>query len=180
MNGYEKLKSAVERDCNGSGACACFNPDGCDKPSGKHDGKHCSHKYCDKFAWAVSRAKHYAEKTGLPWESVLDSWEADRDYWYMNYYQEAAQPKIGDGDVKVFETLPDLLASVGSAGFRCPNCGGVSSNPYECDSGLKGSEGKVCDWKVYGLFRDLGKGVFVYCKDQLRGNRIFMPLAWEK
>ncbi len=26
---------------------------------------------------------------------------------------------------------------------------------------------------------DLGKGVFVYCKDMVHGERIFMPIAWE-
>jgi hypothetical protein len=29
------------------------------------------------------------------------------------------------------------------------------------------------------LFGDLGKGVFVYCKDRLAGESIFMPIAWE-
>lgn len=39
---------------------------------------------------------------------------------------------------------------------------------------------RVCDWKVYGLFKDLGKGVFVYCKNEIRGERIFMPVEWEE
>jgi len=26
----------------------------------------------------------------------------------------------------------------------------------------------------------LGKTIFVYCKDQIRGERIFMPIAWEE
>jgi hypothetical protein len=177
MGGYERLKLSVEKDCSGAGGC--FNPNGCDKPKGEPAAVRCSHRYCDKFAWVIARAKHYAEKTGLAWEEILDSWENARSYWYMNYYQDANQPEIGDGAVRVFETVSDLMAAIGSKGFRCPACGGVSSSPYECDSGLKGKDKKVCDWKVYGLFRDLGKGVFVYCKEKLHGERLFMPVAWE-
>lgn len=49
----------------------------------------------------------------------------------------------------------------------------------ECRGNIKDG-GKVCDWKVYGLFGGLGKDVFVFCKDKLKGERMFMPLAWEE
>lgn len=187
MTGYERLKAAVIKDCNESGSCGCFNPDGCSVKGGRigrygEPGfKWCTHLYCDKFKWVIDRAKHYSEKLGIPWETILDSWEADRDYWYMNYYQDCKQPRIEeDGNrVRVFDTVDDLLSSVGKSGFRCPCCGGVSTSPYECNSGVVRSDGTVCDWKVYGLFGDLGKGVFVYCKDKVRGERMFMPIAWE-
>lgn len=42
------------------------------------------------------------------------------------------------------------------------------------------SKGKICDWNVGGLFGDLGKGVYVFVKYQVRGEKIFMPLAWEE
>jgi len=29
------------------------------------------------------------------------------------------------------------------------------------------------------LFGDLGKGIFVFCKDKVAGETIFMPIAWE-
>ena len=176
MNGYERLKESVEKDCT----CGCFNPNGCDKPGGRHGDRRCDHLYCDKFAWVINRAKHYAEKTGLAWEDILDSWENRRDYWYMNYYQDCEQPEIKEENVRVFESVPDLLNAIGNKGFRCPSCGGVSSNPYECNSGLMMDKNRVCDWKVYGLFKDLGKGVFVYCKNEIRGERIFMPVEWEE
>jgi hypothetical protein len=32
-----------------------------------------------KLAWIVARAKHYAEKTGLAPEAILNSWEERRD-----------------------------------------------------------------------------------------------------
>ncbi|TEB04673.1 hypothetical protein Psch_03435 [Pelotomaculum schinkii] len=176
--GYEKLKMAVKKDCNdGRG---CFNPNGCNNAENKPGVKGCFHRYCDKFKWVVERAKHYGEKLGLNWEDVLNQWEADRGYWYMNYYQESNQPEIGSTHVRVFETVSEMLQSIGDKGFRCPVCGGVSTSPYACNSGMKLNNEKICDWKVYGLLRDLGKGVFVYCKDKLRGETIFTPIAWEK
>jgi hypothetical protein len=193
MNGYEKLKAAVERDCNeGEG---CFNPDGCNKeftvmvpaegvmkkytPMVCKVNTKCFHKYCDKFKWVIDRAKHYGEKLGLNWEDILDSWEADRNYWYMNYYQDCNQPEIKGDKVRVFESVGEMRKAIGKKGFWCPACGGVSKDPYACNSGLEMSKGKVCDWKVFGLFGDLGKGVFIYCKDKLKGETIFMPVAWE-
>lgn len=179
LSGCEKLKAAVERDCNDRDACGCFNPNGCNVENRRKDGKSCLHAYCDKFKWAIDRAKHYGEKLGLDWQEVLNSWEADRSYWYMNYYQEANQPEIKGDNVRVFETVEEMLESIGEKGFRCPMCGGITKNPYKCDTGLEMSKGKICDWKVGGLFRDMGKGVYIYCKDKLRGELIFMPLAWE-
>jgi hypothetical protein len=148
--GYLKLLAAIERD----------------KPNAGHD-------YQAKFDWVIERAQHYAEKTGLAAADILDSWEASRNYWYMNYYQEANQPTIKGDNVRVFETADELLVSIGKAGFRCPACSRVSTSPYVC------SHKDVCDWKVYGLFGHMGKGVFVYVKDQLRGENLFMPIAWE-
>ncbi len=198
MNGYEKLKAAVVNDCNkGEG---CFNPEGCNHefhryvPADGIDSKYvntgcktvckhvskCSHKYCDKFKWVIDRAKHYGEKLGLNWEDILNSWEERRDYWYMNYYQDSNQPEIKGDKVRVFDSAKQLQDSVGKKGFRCPSCGGVSKSPYKCDSGLEKSKGKKCDWNVGGLFGDLGKGIFVYCMEQLAGETIFMPIAWEE
>lgn len=162
--GYEKLKESVERNCARYGGE--LHTDGCtDSCNGK-----CFHKYCNKFKWAIDRAKAYGEALGLNWEDVLNSWESDRNYWYMSYYQECNQPEI-NGKAKVFETIKELNSAIGKKGFRCPSCGKVVNDPYECN---------VCGWKVYGLLGDLGKGVFVYVKEKLRGNTIFMPVSWEE
>lgn len=155
--GYRKLAASVEKD---------------EKESpGFHD-------YRGKLEWVVARAKHYADKTGLTPEAILDAWEKDRTYWYMNYYQDCNQPSIASDKVRVFETVADLLASIGKPEFRCPNCGTVSKSPYACDSGVE-AYGKVCDWKVYGLFGHMGKGVAVFVKEKLRIENLFMPVAWE-
>jgi hypothetical protein len=156
--GYQKLLQAVERD----------------EQKAPH-----FHDYRATLRWVVERAQHYAEKTGLGADEILNAWEQRRDYWYMNYYQDCNQPLLGDGAGRVFETQDALLQAIGKQGFRCPACGGVSRSPYKCDSGAEMAKGKVCNWNVGGLFKDLGKGVFVFAKDQMRGERIFMPLAWE-
>lgn len=154
--GYRKLKDAVEADQK------------------REPGR----DFASKMAWAVDRAKHYAEKTGLSAADILNSWEKSRDYWYMNYYQDANLPLIEGESVRVFDTVEELSKSISGAGFRCPACDGVSRDPYACDTGIK-KKGKVCDWKVYGLFGDLGKGVYVFVKAEMRGQRAFKPLAWE-
>jgi hypothetical protein len=156
--GYKKLSAAVAKDQL--------------KSPGFRD-------YVGKLQWIIDRAKHYAEKTGLEASDILNAWEAGRGYWYMNYYQDCNQPLIQGDKVRVFETQDDLLNALGIPEFRCPACNGISTNPYECNSGLEMPEGKLCDWKVYGLFTDLGKGIYIFVKDKCAGERIFMPVAWE-
>lgn len=155
--GYKKLLAAVEQDAS----------------------KGTDHDYRGKFDWAIARAHHYAEKTGLSAIDILNAWEKDRSYWYMNYYQDCKQPEIKDDNVRVFETIEDLRKSIGRAEYRCPACNGVSNSAYECNSGVE-VKGKVCDWKSYGLFGTLGKGVTVYVKSELKGQQIFKPIAWEE
>lgn len=194
--GYDDLLKKVKRDCDeGQG---CFNPEGCDfefhkyrqaegkeKEFGKtvciHNSK-CGHEYCDKFKWIIDRAKHYEKVTGISWEDILDSWQEDCNYWYMNYYQDCNQPLLEGKNVRVFDSTKELLESIGEYKFRCPSCGGVSTNPYKCNSGefMDSKHKKVCDWKVYGLFGGLGKTTFVFVKDKAKGEDIFTPLAWEQ
>lgn len=163
--GYQKLRAAIMND----------------KGTGRSD-----EVRLKVLEFAVERAKHYEEKTGIPAGDMLTSWESHRSYWYMNYYQDCNQPLIEGDSVRVFDTVDDLRDAIGKDGFRCPKCKGVSRDPYECDSGVKvqllnsGGKAEPCNWKVYGLFRDLGKGVFVFVKSELRGQNIFKPIAWEE
>ncbi len=137
------------------------------------------HDYRGKLKWVIQRANHYAEKTGLNAIDILNAWEKNRDYWYMNYYQECNQPEIKGDSVRVFDTTEDLKKSIGKTGFRCPMCKGKSTSPYVCDSGLEISPGKKCDWKAGGLFGTLGKGVTIFIKEGFKTGHIFKPIAWE-
>lgn len=132
-----------------------------------------------KYDQILGRAEHYAKKTGLDTDEILNAWEKQRTYWYMNYYQEANQPKIEGDNVQVFETVENLMESVGNKGFRCPSCEQISTNPYSCNSGHV-EKNEKCNWKVNGLFGDLGKGVHVFVKDKMIVENIFFPIAWEK
>lgn len=172
--GYESLVEKIKEDCEH------FDGSGQDKEKTK-----CTCRHCNKFKWIIERVKHYGEKTGLDWKDILASWEESCSYWYMNYYQDCNQPLIEGERVKVFESVEDMLASVGDKKFRCPACKGITTNPYACDSGLemekatKKTPAKVCNWKVYGLFGDLGKGTYIFCKDKMKGETIFTPISWE-
>lgn len=162
-DGYRKLLAAVEHDETKSPRF---------------------HDYRGKLNWIVNRAKHYAEKTGLPPEAILDAWDANRNYWYMNYYQDANQPKIDAARVRVFQTVDEIMAAIGEPRFRCPHCKGVSTEPSQCNSGLEvdlidGKRG-TCNWKAWGLFGDLGKGVHLFCVEKMGSQLIFMPIAWEQ
>jgi hypothetical protein len=126
-----------------------------------------------------NKLKEYANVLDATEEEILKAWEKDRNYSVINYYKESNQPALNSKNVKVFETVKELHDSIGKKGFRCPLCEGVSKNPYECNSKLK-VDGRICDWKVYGLFTDMGKGVHVLCKDKLKGELIFKPVAWEE
>lgn len=46
------------------------------------------------FNWVINRAKHYAHVEGVGINVILDRWEKDRDYWWLNYYRDAYQPKL--------------------------------------------------------------------------------------
>jgi len=164
--GYQKLKKAVIEDCiEGDN---CFNVSGCNK-KGKVK---CFHRYCNTFKWVIDRAKHYSHKIGVDIGDILDTWEEDRRYWYMNYYQDANQPKLTGNDVIVFDTMELFTNAVRVCpGFRCPACGKVTKDPYRCEH---------CDWKSYGLFGCLGKGIHIFIKDKMKGETIFFPIAFEE
>ena len=129
-------------------------------------------EYCEKFKWAINRAKLYEEKLGIPWREILKSWEDDRSYWFMNYYQDCNQP-VPDF---VFENAAEFRAKCGNQ-FICPNCGGISTDPYKCNSG-KEVKGKICDWQAYGLIQ-FGL-CYCYCKEERKGTHIFMPVSFQK
>jgi hypothetical protein len=122
-----------------------------------------------------AKTKHYSEVLGLTELEILRALEKNRDYSCVNFYQEANFPDLSG--VKIFDNLEQLQEKYKSKQFRCPACKGVSSHPYKCTC-----EG--CDWKGYGLFRTLGKGLRFTIKEGFLKkpiiDEIFMPLEEEE
>lgn len=178
--GYQSLKQSVLRsildDFNRSDmtrACNRFVSSGC--PYGRRDYL-CRLGYCNKFQWVIGRALHYAHKTGLDASFILDKWEENRKYYWPNYYQNSNFPKI-TSDVIVLETGSDILKL---SPFVCPRCGGISTDPVTCNSGIivdRINHGTgSCDWKAYGFFRTLSQNTYVFLKDEAVVLSIFTPL----
>lgn len=120
----------------------------------------------------------YSSVLNISQEEILIAWEKQRTYPAINYYQEANQPTIDGKNVKVFDSVDKMMEAIEKKEFRCPSCNGISTSPYECNSG-KEVDGETCDWKVYGFFGDLGQGAYVFIKDKMCGENLFMPLSWE-
>ena len=133
----------------------------------------------EKVQWVINRAKHYQLKTGKPYQEIINIWVSKMTYWYTNYFQEANQPLIIGDDIFMFENKEEAKESFKKLGFRCPLCGEISKSPNKCDSG-KIVNNKPCDWKSYGLFGTLGKGVTIILKDSISIIEIFKPIAYEK
>ena len=71
--GYISLKAAYIRDVQRNGNKA---------------------RYLRKFNWVIGRAQHYALKHNVSIETILNQWEEERKYWWLNYYQDCNQPKL--------------------------------------------------------------------------------------
>jgi hypothetical protein len=132
-----------------------------------------------RFALGISA--HYAHTLGYTQEEVLNALETQRSYSAPNYYQAAKFPRLSK-NVQIFNTIEELQLRFKYANFRCPSCNGLSTDPYECNSGLaaKTKSGK-CDWKVYGLFGCLGRGKSFIIKDVFLKkpiiDTIFQPVS---
>jgi hypothetical protein len=185
--GLESFTNAVMKDCHQYNNC--FNENGCNheftrivpetNPALLEMGfkqccirvSKCSHKYCDKYKWVIERAKHYAEKTGKTFEEILEVWENDRTYWYMNYYQECNQPLLeGDSIIMYDDWIKELKHRFGDDAkkwaFVCPACGNIQTCQDFIDLKIESPESKVyfncigrytktsgCDWSIGGLLK---------------------------
>jgi hypothetical protein len=118
-----------------------------------------------------TRLENYSQKTGISKDEILIAFEKKRNVNTVNFYQTANFPLLED--VFVFETLDDFKKKFPSGKTVCPSCGKESTDPYECSQ-------PKCDWKVYGLLGDLGKGIKVIIKDRFLENpvpiNIFKPV----
>lgn len=81
--GYISLKAAMLRDINSAAK---------DIQKGRRPMRD-KHEFHKQFRWVISRATYYAYHTGEPIHEILNRWEEDRTYWWLNYYQNSRQPK---------------------------------------------------------------------------------------
>lgn len=81
--GYRSLKAAYIRDVQENNRRA--------RPMRNKE------EFLRRFRWVIGRAKHYATRQGRSLEDVLNEWEAERDHWWLNYYQDAQQPRLRSG-----------------------------------------------------------------------------------
>lgn len=189
IKGLPSLLEAVKKDCKNGENCFNENFTGCtkvrhrtipeDNPRLKEMGfktkcvstTKCTHDYCGKLKWILERADHYAEKTGKTREQILEAWENDRTYWYMNYYQESKQPELNsDKIISIEDFINQLETKYGKDRncwlFKCPNCGHVQSVKDFYIEGVddplntamfncigRYEKGKGCDWSLGGLFQ---------------------------
>jgi len=119
----------------------------------------------------------YSAVLGLTPDEVLAAIEAKRNVTAPNYYQDANFPRLDD--VTVLESLEAFAAAYPSGKYVCPACGGHSTNYSACNTGIE-RDGKVCNWKAYGLFGTMGKGMRVIVKptflEHPRVHEIFIPV----
>lgn len=183
--GIESLRAAVLQDCNeGQG---CFNENGCNNEFHRAVPEEnpiliemgvttkcirvskCFHRYCDKYKWVLDRAKHYSELTRNPVEKVIEAWENNRTYWYMNYYQECNQPLLENNAVLFYDDwvkiLNERFGTPANWAFKCPNCGHIQTvndfviNGFPQDAVTTNCIGRYkkddggCDWTLGGLLK---------------------------
>lgn len=121
----------------------------------------------------------YSAALGVSQDDLLKAIESRRRYFCCNFYQRSNWPSLEN--VRIFANLKELQASLGPpVKFRCPACNEASTSPYECNSGAKLSDGKTCDWKSWGLFGTMGKGLRIAIRagflDHPKVEEIFMPI----
>ena len=136
----------------------------------------------EKFV--LETVAHYSKVLGYTEEEILVAIEEKRDYSAINYYQRANFPLLDD--VRVFKNREEFLTVCPSKEFICPRCGGISKDAEDCDSGLEMEKGQICNWKSYGLFGTMGKGIAIVFKESFLKDqtvyKVFMPreLSTEK
>ena len=128
------------------------------------------------------RIPQYTKLMNIPDLEILEIIAKSRRVNYTNWFQDAYIPDLDAEKTMVFEKEEDFYKKFPSGKSTCPNCGGISTDYYDCNSGLKIGKGKkapVCNWKAYGFLRS-GKELSIIVKSRLKESitpqLIFPPI----
>jgi hypothetical protein len=128
--------------------------------------------------------QEYAAAFGVEQGALLAAWERRRTYQAASFYRRTNFPRVET--VTVLDNMRDFKKRYPSGCFRCPACGGVSTNPVRCNSNLEIGEGearRTCDGKSYGVDASGGQVMRVAFRDGFLDKpgvtEIFMPVELE-
>lgn len=124
----------------------------------------------------------YAAAFNVAEGKLLAALERSRTYQAASFYRRTNFPRLDD--VTLLDNMRDFKKRFPSGCFRCPVCGGVSTNPIRCNSNLEvGDEGGVCEGKSYGVDASAGRVMRVAFRegflDKPGVTEIFVPIELE-
>lgn len=128
-------------------------------------------------AFLANKLAEYSQVLGETEANLLEAIEKHRTYSAVNYYQEANFPSLQG--VTLIDDVADFKRRFPSGKYTCPMCAGESTDPYNCNSG-KIVDSKPCNWKAYGLFGTMGKGLRIALRNRFlehpKVDEIFAPV----
>lgn len=126
----------------------------------------------------------YAGAFGVTEAELLAALERSRTYQAVSFYRRTNFPRLES--VTLLDNMRDFKKRFPSGCFRCPVCGGISTNPIRCNSNREiGDEGEshTCDGKSYGVDASAGRVMRVAFRegflDKPGVTEIFMPIETE-
>lgn len=144
-------------------------------------GKEGEKRVLEVLIFISERIPQYAKVVGKTDLDFLILYANARRVNYNNWFSDTYLPDLDT--VFVFDTIDDFKTKFPSGKYICPSCEGESTDFQTCNSGLRNT-GQKCNWRSYGLFGTLGKGIKIYIKDMVtdfpKPIEIFMPIELYK
>ncbi len=125
----------------------------------------------------------YSTALGIGQPELLAAFEKSRRHQAAGYYRRTNFPSLES--VTLLPNMREFKKRYPSGRFRCPGCGGISTNPAQCNSGREIGEGdarRPCDWKSHRP-EHAGRGMRVVFRDGFLEKpqvfEIFTPIEAE-